>query len=317
MEKLKAFLQEWHSTTPFITAHTSGSTGTPKSIRLLKSDMVASARATIAHFGITSDSVLGLPLSIDYIAGKMMAVRAEVVGCRLLTLPVSNNLCITERVDLLSVVPAQLAALLMRPERERNVKRYLLGGATPGRALIDMIVATGVEVWAGYGMTETCSHVALRRLDGVSELYTAMPGIRFESDPRGCLVVCSERFSWQRLVTNDVVELMSDREFRYVGRADNIINSGGIKVSPERIEALICDSATDPLPPFYITARPSAKWGQQPVAMVEGSDREAVLIGALVKTIEWPRGWRPAAVVAVESFARTDSGKVIRTCLFS
>ena len=116
MATVEDFINEWRDASDYIVAHTSGSTGQPKEIRLLKSDMAASAKATNAFFGIDSRSVIGLPLSVDYIAGKMAVVRSLLAGCRLLEMPVSNELHIDSRVDLLSVVPSQVDSLLVRPD---------------------------------------------------------------------------------------------------------------------------------------------------------------------------------------------------------
>ena len=105
MAEINDFIREWESDCDYIVAHTSGSTGTPKEIRLPKSDMRVSAKATNSRFGITRRSVIAAPLSVDYIAGKMMCVRAIEAGCELLEMPVSNKVIIDRRIDLLAIVP--------------------------------------------------------------------------------------------------------------------------------------------------------------------------------------------------------------------
>ncbi len=265
MATIADFMREWESDSSYIIAHTSGSTGAPKEIRLLKSDMLASASATNDFFGIGPASVLALPLSPDYIAGKMMAVRAWLAGAVLLELPVSNNIVLDRDVDLLAVVPSQIPSLLANGSIN-NVKNLLVGGAPLPDDLSARLIAGGVRAYVGYGMTETCSHVALRHVgDG---MYHAMPGITFSQDERGCLVIESDRFSWRRLVTNDVVQLADDGRFCWLGRADNVIISGGLKIHPELLEAEIRHLFPD-MPPFYITKEPDQRWGEVPVLVTE------------------------------------------------
>lgn len=307
MDALTAFYREWDSADDFVRAHTSGSTGEPKPVRLLKADMLVSARATNGFFGLGPDSVLALPLSLDYIAGKMMAVRARMAGCSLLCLPVSNEVTLTGPVDLLAVVPSQVPSLLRERGGARYARNLLVGGAalpvTTERRLLD----AGVRAFVGYGMTETCSHVALRRVG--SDLYEAMPGIRFESDPRGCLAIVSENFSWRRLVTNDVVSFEGPRAFRWLGRADNVINSGGIKIHPELLEAEI-NSLVPGMAPFYVVGEPDYRWGECAVMVAERGATEPDL--RVLKSLLADSRHCPKRVVYVDTLPRTPGGNKIR-----
>lgn len=309
MELLNDFIEEWHSDSPTVVAHTSGSTGAPKEIRLLKSDMEASARATNRFFGIGPDSVLGLPLSVGYIAGKMMVVRSIVAGCRLRQFAVSNALCVDSPVDLLSVVPSQVPSLLADRASAVNIANLLVGGAPLSPELERQIAVSGIQAYIGYGMTETCSHVALRRIGSTEAAYHAMPGIRFSTDGRGCLGIYSDRFSWRTLTTNDVVDLTGPESFVWRGRADNVINSGGIKLHPEEIERRIGPFIARP---FYVVGHPSAKWGECVALVFEGSEAEIGRIADELAALELPRGWRPAVIAAVPALSRTATGKLRR-----
>lgn len=312
MEQLKDFLSEWQSNEPTIRAHTSGSTGKPKEISLLKTDMLLSARNTNTFFGIDSNSVLGLPLSIDYIAGKMMVLRSLLADCRLRLFPISNTLVVDERVDLLSVVPSQVASLIRDSKSLRNVSNLLIGGAALNSNLEHEIIKSGVSAYIGYGMTETCSHVALRRLGDISKAYLAMPGIRFSTDNRGCLVIHSSDFSWKSIATNDIVELLNDTSFVWRGRFDNVINSGGIKLHPEEIEkglSTIIDN------PFYIVGHPSDKWGECVALVVEGNYADLQMIQERLADLNFPKGWKPTIVVGVETLPRTANGKIRRVAV--
>ncbi|MDE6175944.1 MAG: AMP-binding protein [Paramuribaculum sp.] len=310
--ELEAFLDEWFSPSPTIEAHTSGSTGDPKLIRLLKEDMRISARSTCRSFGLNRESVMALPLSVGYIAGKMMVVRAIESGATLFVESPSSLPLVTlpadTIVDLVAVVPAQLPGLLGDGLKRVKVKAMIVGGAPVDAAAEHLVLASGIEAFATYGMTETCSNVALRRFG--TEFYRANPGFRFTSDSRGCLVVESEAMSFGSLTTNDIVELGDDSlSFRWIGRADNIINSGGIKVSPEEVERAIGDLI--PQGRFYITSRPSLRWGEEVVGVVEqgclpGADQLRAIAARLGKAAI-PKAW-----IETESLPRTPNGKLLR-----
>lgn len=305
MATIDDFRAEWLSDSPTVEATTSGSTGAPKIIQLLKTDMEISARATNKFFGITASSVLALPLSVDYIAGKMMVVRSITAGCRLVPLPVSNHIALPCRVDLLPVVPSQVPGLLETGEL-KNVRNLLVGGAPLGSDLEKRLAHSPSSAWVGYGMTETCSHVALRRAG--SDVYRAMPSVTFSTDSRGCLVVNSEVFSWKQLITNDSVKLLSPAEFRWLGRLDHVINSGGVKIHPEILEAEIRRNFPQ-TPPFYVIGEPDTRWGEHPVMVVEpGPCPELAQIKAALGD---PRQ-APQRIITVARLPLTTTGKIKR-----
>lgn len=305
------FLEQWHDASPHIVARTSGSTGVPKEIRLPKADMIVSAEATCRFFGIDSSSLLYMPLSADYIAGKMMIVRAIVSGASLqVVTPSSDPLpeAPAGQVSLLPVVPAQLTSLLSSPWLHK-VSNVIVGGAPLTPAQEAALRGSSLNAYATYGMTETCSHVALRSVSAGEEWFTAMPGVTFSLDSRGCLVIEAPAYSWQRLVTNDVVRLLDSRRFIWLGRADNIINSGGVKMVPEEIERILAPELAGR--PFYITSRPSFRWGEELVMVVEDPslDSEALLTALRSRH---PHRILPKAVYSFPSLPRTSSGKIIR-----
>ena len=308
-EIIAEFVNSWEDDSEYVMAHTSGSTGAPKTISLLKSDMLLSAEATNRFFCVDKSSLLYMPLSIDYIAGKMMVVRALVADCALQVVTPSVN-PLPEMpygsISLLPIVPAQTESLLSSPWIGL-VENIIVGGSPLSTEREESLLKLPSSCYATYGMTETCSHIALRKLG--EDYYKALPGIRFSSDDRCCLVIESEGFSWHRLVTNDVVELIDSTTFRWLGRADNIINSGGIKIVPEDIERRI-SSLLDGRR-FYITSRPSAKWGEELVMVVEGSDFDVEVFQAAVQSL-LPRKLHPKDVILLPEIPLTSSGKIIR-----
>ena len=208
------FLKEWHSEEPFVVAHTSGSTGKPKEIKLLKADMRASAALTNRFFSIDSGSTLLLCLSPDYIAGKMMIVRAEEAGATLLVESPSNRPLehfSGTTVDLLAVVPSQALWLAEHKESLNNVRNMIVGGGEITPRLRTMLSQLHVNAYATYGMTETCSHVALSRIAEPAQPFEALPPVTFATDHRGCLAIDAPQFSFKHLQTNDIVDASRSR----------------------------------------------------------------------------------------------------------
>lgn len=309
----REFLEEWRDRSrPTVRAHTSGSTGRPKPVDLLKTDMEVSARATCDFFNLRGDSRLLLPLSTDYIAGKMMVVRADITGAELIaehpsSSPLGNDY---GPVDLMAVVPSQLPSL-MANRRFGCIKNLIVGGgAIPPSVERALQHHYSSHVYATYGMTETCSHVALRDVSAGMDFYEALPHVTFDINERGALVIHCAEMSFGSLTTTDAAELISPTRFRWLGRLDNAINSGGIKIHPETVEAKV--SALVDVP-FYMTGRQSDRWGEELVMYTEGEiDRERFMTAAraLLPGYELPK-----AIVAVERFQRTDSGKIKRVLL--
>lgn len=305
------FLANWNDERPYVEAHTSGSTGKPKDIRLLKTDMLVSARATNAFFGINSSSFLFCPLSLDYIAGKMMAVRAYAASCLVDFIEPSNNVMLPPRtIDLLPVVPSQLDSLLSRPDALANVRNLLIGGAAPSPQHCTALAGLGINAYVSYGMTETCSHVALASTADAERIYHAMPGISFSTTADSRLIINAPVFSFGRMETNDIVELIDRQSFRWIGRADNVINSGGIKLFAEELEALYAPALGST--PFYVTSVADSKWGNAVMLVAETTPEHLDRIRHAVETIVADHRRRPKHYRAVATLPRTSTGKVRR-----
>lgn len=307
---IEDFRREWRSVNPYILAHTSGSTGKPKTIRLAKSDMAVSARATLAHFGINRESRIAAALSPEYIAGKMMIVRGELAACGVVPVPVEScpDLSHVGHLDILAIVPAQIDGVL---RQSADIANLLIGGAPMDEVQRAAVVASGICAWESYGMTETCSHVALRRVtDDLDSPFIAMPGISFATDTRGCLRILSDEFSWRELVTNDCVELIDARSFRWKGRFDNVIISGGLKLHPEILEKEYAPALGGRN--FYVCGRPDAKWGTAVVLVVEGDSIEG--LDKKIASVVADRRRLPKAIIYKSGLPRTPNGKIIRTC---
>lgn len=238
-----SFLIEWHSDTDHITVQTSGSTGQPKNVRILKDWMKYSAQQTCNFFGLNERSTIHLCLPAAFIAGKMMIVRGILSNCTLLiSKPASNPFAdITTQVDFTAITPHQLFESLSTLSKKTNIKTIIVGGGEITSEMERGIQWLAQDIYATYGMTETSSHIALRKANGVDrkDFYTMIGDTKFNIDSRNCLVIENPQLFKGQLTTNDIVEIIDHRSFKWLGRWDNVINSGGIKLVAEEIERKI------------------------------------------------------------------------------
>lgn len=314
---LDEFLAEWRDATPTVRVKTSGSTGEPKPLDVEKTRMAASARTTCDFLGLRKGDSALLCLPLDYIAGKMMVVRALERGLRLICHEPSSHPMrgLTETPDFAALTPMQVWETL-RDERERETL-FGIGNVIIGGGAVDPDMAQGLQgargaVWSTYGMTETLSHIALRRVNGpaASEWYTPFDGVGVSQTIDGRLVIEAPSVSPTRLTTNDIAELRTrpdgKTQFRILGRADNVICSGGIKIQAEEVERLLDGKIGVP---FMITWRQDPKLGQAVTLVMEGGDAEAARTACEAIL---PKYWRPKTIEVVERLPRTETGKVKR-----
>ncbi len=304
------FRREWFDSKDYIVCHTSGSTGNPKEIKLSKADMRKSAQATIEFFGLDDNLRYVCPISLDYIGGKMMAVRSFVGKGILDVISPSNTFSFEGTADLLAVVPSQIPNIIECFNKDQ-IRHLIIGGAPLSQENRLKLAKTGIDSWLTYGMTETASHVALARVSEVTEpVFTALPGIYFSLDHRGCLVIERHGYEQERIITNDLVDLFTPTSFAWLGRADNVINSGGIKVIPERIEEKIIEFFPDLEGHIVIRSKGDEKWGSVPELVIDLDYETDSVIKCLLSVID-PRIC-PKTVVKVEKIERTPNGKIIR-----
>ncbi len=313
LAELANFLQEWQSPADTMQLHTSGSTGTPKSITVTKKAMRASAEATCRFFGLgPGDSAL-LCLPLRYIAGKMMVVRALVGGLNLVTAePCSTPLAgLHTPVDFAPMVPMQAYTTLQQAcgmAQLAQARTILLGGGFVDTALETALQACPSAVYASYGMTETLSHIALRRINGqnATPYYTPLPGVSLCLSPRGTLSISVPYLGIVGMETNDVAELLPNGKFRILGRLDSIINSGGIKIQAESIEqALTTATGLQVL----AVPMPHPVLGQAVGLLWEGDAAKAPTLQRAILNL--PKYHRPHKVLHTP-LPRTATGKVNR-----
>jgi O-succinylbenzoic acid--CoA ligase len=307
------FISEWINNNPFVTVKTSGSTGKPKTIQVAKSAMLQSAFNTLEFFSLKPGMSALLCLSCEYIAGKMMVVRALAGNLNLIPVPVTGKplSLVQEKVDFAALTPLQMSNEPgQHPSKVHLLRTVILGGSSVGEELTKQLQNHPFEAWETYGMTETLSHIALRRINGPNkqQYFTPLPHISVSQDKRGCLTVHAPEITEQEVVTNDIAEVLSNGKFRIKGRIDNIINSGGIKISPEEIENQISDIVQQP---FYVSSLPHPQLGNELVLVVEKQpENEGQLLEEIKKAV--PPYHAPRKILVRNPLPRTDNGKIKR-----
>jgi O-succinylbenzoic acid--CoA ligase len=326
-----AFCQRWLDGATEFVVHTSGSTGAPKPILLRREQMQASAAATGQALGLEADMRALVCLPVRYIAGQMMLVRGLVLGLAMtLVEPASNPLAGLPAgavFDFTAMVPLQLQTLLDGPpdyfERLTRMQAILVGGAPVSARLEWRLQALSASVYHTYGMTETATHVALRRLNGpeATPYFNPLPGVEIEVDERSCLRVKGPMTLDRWLQTNDLVELAPRGQppaaFRWLGRWDNVINTGGVKVQVETVEAAVeqawLELGLDERR-FFVAGVPDERLGEAVTLLIEGAPLASASRDQLFTTLDQrlDRFALPRCIVYLGEFAETSTGKVDR-----
>ena len=307
-KELGLFLEAWLQDQDTITVHTSGSTGVPKPLEVSKAAMKASAEQTAAFFNLSPGNTALLCLPIQYIAGKMMLVRAMVIGLDIDLIAPKTQLDLEGKTyDFAALIPLQASATF---ELLGDIKKILIGGAPIPAALRKSLAKKHPHCIETYGMTETLTHVATRPVSDPPVPFTAMPKIGIDMDADNCLVLTVPYISKTAIRTNDVVELVAERSFRLLGRRDFVINSGGKKIFPEQLEeklALLLDT------PFFFAGIPDATLGEKLILVLAGNTKEKhAALEMATQALGADKHHVPKEVVCVEAFVLTKSGKLDR-----
>lgn len=300
------FLLDWFDARETLTVHTSGSTGKPKAIALKKEHMVNSAKATGAFFQLKPGDSALLCLSAGYIAGKMMLVRAMVLGLDIYPVAPSAQPLghLKKNVDFAAMVPMQVTNSLPKLDK---IKTLLIGGAPLSSELKHQLEGCSTAVYETYGMTETITHIAVRKLH--EEFFRALPNVTLSQDERACLVIDAPLVCTNRIQTNDVVNLLSEVQFKWLGRFDNVINSGGIKLHPELIEGKIGAYLQMP---FFVIGFPDGQLGEKLILVAE-TNRTATEIATILKSVTQLGSYEiPRKILTLTYFVRTENGKIRR-----
>ncbi|WMN06716.1 AMP-binding protein [Marivirga arenosa] len=318
------FINDLLSDKPTIVQKTSGSTGAPKAINIYKSQIEASAKSTLKTLSVHSGDNALLCINPDFIGGKMMIARALIGGLNLIIAPVKGNplkdFNKDIKIDFFSFVPYQLDKII--DETAENIKfldqskAIILGGAPVSESLSEKIKNKfkNTNVYSTYGMTETVSHVALKKINSFEkEVFQALEGVSFSTDEKSRLIIHAKNISGiDALKTNDVVKLHSTTSFEWLGRHDFVINSGGIKIHPEQLEQKILKIFSDYniSNNFFIYGKEDEMLGETVNLLLEGEIDITKIRQLLIDNIE--KYHQPKSIQSIPKFIETPSGKLNR-----
>jgi len=296
------FLLDWFDDKDYIEMRTSGTTGLPKLVKLKKQAMIQSALATGDFFKLAPHDKALLCLPVKFIAGKMMLVRSLILGLELdivepSTEPLFKN---ATKYDFVAMVPLQVQNSI---EALQNVKKLIVGGAKMDSTLEQKVLPLKTEVYETYGMTETITHIAAKRVG--EKVFTVLPNVKITQDDRGCLVITVDSISEEPIITNDLVDVVRENQFMFLGRIDNVINSGGVKLIPEQIEAKLINRINER---FFVTGIPDTVLGEKLILVIEGEKQDfATDFFDVLDKYE-----KPKEIVFVPKFKENENGKLLR-----
>lgn len=310
-----AFILEWLGENSHVKAKTSGSTGKPKTIQLEKAKMIQSAKMTGEFFNFKKGDKALLCLSPQFIAGKMMIVRALVWQMHIVCVkPDGHPLTELNRdIDFAAMIPLQVHNSIHNIDQVNRVKTILIGGGIVDKHLDDQLQKLSCHCYSSFGMTETLSHIAIKSLNGShkSNRYKALGGISLSTDDRDCLKITAPKLLDQTITTNDIVNLVSNNEFEWLGRFDHVINSAGIKLFPEQIEEQLASFISQP---FFLIGIPDEKLGEKMILLIESNNlNEEQKMQIQTKIDTYLESFqRPRDILFVSEFDRTLTGKIQR-----
>jgi O-succinylbenzoic acid--CoA ligase len=319
-----SFIVEWISGKESFDLKTSGSTGQPKIITIHRDQMIASAEKTLKYLKITSRGKALLCLHPNYIAGLMMIVRSIVGKMDLYVLSPSSNPLKRDDIlfefDIASFVPYQVSEIISDAQSRsyfKGIKNVLIGGADISADLINKISSYENNIYQTFGMTETVSHIGLKRLSGKakSDFYEVLEGIEIDTDDRDCLTVKGSITGNKRIVTNDQVELLDSHRFHWKGRIDQVINTGGITIYIDDLETRIQDilSENDISNSFFVAGMDDSKLGEKIILFVEKSNKAIIEEDILAVLRKYLQKYEiPKKIYIVQQFILLPTGKINR-----
>ena len=311
-EKVISFLQEWFSDSETVSVQSSGSTGKPKIFEVEKRRMLNSARMTCDFLGLKEGNSALLCLPVQYISGKMMLVRAIERKLKVIISEPSSAPEISENVEFCAMTPLQVQNSL---DKIHFIKNLIIGGATVSEKLKNEISTTlqfsnsPIRIFETYGMSETLSHIALKQISPIQEEYfKILNDVEISVDDRNCLRIFAPKLNPEILQTNDIVELLNDKQFRFLGRFDNVINSGGVKIFAEELENLVKKRIDRDL---VFLGKTDETLGERLVLIIEGN--EDGNLKSQISNLKFENRFHiPKEILFLEKFPRAENGKILR-----
>lgn len=317
---IQNFLNDWwNDSIDFILQKTSGSTGIPKEIKLSKEKMINSAIATLTFFQLKKEQKMLLCLPVDFIAGKMMLIRAMIGELSIdywgHDTHILKNINLKNEYDFCAMIPLQVHhAIVEEKEKYEKIKTVLVGGAAIPHAIRQQILICKNKAYASFGMTETITHIALQEIShqNSDQIYQALPGVQLGQDKNSCLTIHAPEICNDDICSNDVVEFTDFNQFKWLGRIDHVINSGGLKIHPEEIEKKISELITDRN--FFVFGIDHEELGKELVLFIEGKKfddvTEKLFIDHLRESL--PRNKAPKKLYYCDQFVYSSNRKLLR-----
>lgn len=296
------FILDWFDKKDYMEMSTSGTTGDPKPVRIEKRAMMESALATGDFFDLSPGNKVLHCLPMKYVAGKMMFIRAFILGLDMkFVAPSSHPLeGIDEKFDFCAMVPLQAKNSL---KDLNKVKKLIIGGGKVQKALEQELLKLPIKIYETYGMTETITHIAAKKIG--EKAFTVLPNVTVSEDERHCLVIDAKYISEKKIVTNDIVNIVSDTQFEWIGRIDNVINSGGVKLIPEQIEEKL--STLIPRR-YFVYGQADETLGEKVLLYVEGAP--IVIEESVFNVLD--KFEKPKEIIFIPKFKETATGKIMR-----
>ena len=312
--KVLDFIKEWFSDSKTVKIQSSGSTGIPKIFEVEKSKMLNSAEMTCNFLELKEGNTALICLPIEYISGKMMVVRSILRKLKLKVAEPSTNPIqnISEEIDFCAMTPLQVENSL---DKLHLIKNLIIGGASVSETLKQKIAQTlklsdsTTQIFETYGMSETLSHIALRQIfPNQKDWFTVFEGLEISLDERNCLKIFAPKLNSEVLQTNDLVEINDDNQFRFLGRLDHVINSGGAKIFPEELEKLVKQNIPNEV---IFLGIDDEKLGQKLILIIEGENDEN--LKSKIQNLKFQKSFhKPKDIIFVNQIPRTPNGKVSR-----
>ncbi|MEX1001280.1 MAG: AMP-binding protein [Crocinitomicaceae bacterium] len=312
LHDIKAFIEEWNNDEDYIEVTTSGTTADPKTLRLKKKRVRAAARATGRFFLFKKGQTALLNLSPLYIAGKLMIVRAIEYEMKLAVAPLQGNPLKNipdTAIYFGAFVPSQIVEIIKDEKstaRLNSIQHIIIGGAPLEPDLENELLGLKAKIFASFGMTETITHFALRKIG--TPIYKCLSNYSIAVDDESCLVIRPNDIVEELLFTNDVIDYIDHQTFKWRGRLDNVINSGGVKIHPEKAEKMIAHLLPDNR--FYVTSKKDEKYGEVAVLVVEGDPGNDEILEDAKASL--PRHHAPKELIIEDKFEVTPTQKIIR-----
>jgi len=311
------FLLDWFLDTDSFKIKTSGTTGTPKTQVFNRKSLIKSAQITLNWFNLTQSETLLMCLPVHFVAGKMMLVRAMVGRMNLVvTEPTSSPLeSLNTKIDFAAFTPHQIQNILSKtPEKLSFIKKIILGGSPVDSNLEGKLALCDAQVFETFGMSETLTHIATRKINGSdkSSNFKVVDGFSINVDTEGKLIISADHIPDSPLHTTDIIEIINNRTFKWIARSNDVINSGGIKLFPSAIEKKIRKVFSERK--FYIAKRNDRELGEIAILCIEGDEFEDSSIKELDSKLNsvLEKFERPKRIEFVKEFSRNKNGKIIK-----